>query len=970
MRPLFGRRQELEVLDEALENLVDGRGAIVSITGEPGIGKSRIVTEARGRTADRVRFLEAHAVAYAETIPFWPFRELLRGWLGLSASAPEAQARLELKTELARLLGDGAEDAYPFIATLLGLEPGPDAAQRIRELSREGLQRQTFDNALYLVEALAVEQPLCLVLEDLQWADDSTLELAGELFAATEVEAVALFLVHRSEREHASWTLAERARQRYPHLYRELELGPLDEEASRKLAGSAAAGDLPKSVEALLTARSGGNPFFLEEALYDLVERGALRRTNGRLELADGTGEVSVPALVQEALQARLDRLDPETRDVLNAAAVIGRSFTSTLLEPVCPETQLGPALSELQRLELVVEERRRPVAEYRFRHGLVQEVAYASLLERRRRDLHLRVGEALEEAHREAPEQVFGLLGRHFLEAGEEQRAVRYLLSAGDSARRLYADEEALVHYRRALELLAPSDRRVRETYFKIALTHHAAFDFAGADEAWAHAAAAPEGEAAVDLEPVERLQTAVSHQKNVVPGFGYSSVDWWLSEQLFRGLLRVDRELNVVLDLARECRVSSDGCIYRFRLRPDAKWSDGAPVRAEDFVLGWVEARERGLSGARVLGDVEEARALDDGGLEVRLHGPRSYFPYVLATAAAFPWPRHRWEELGDDWTRPEYLVCNGPFELAALDEEQMVLRANGAWRRPRGNVAEVHIAFGGRANDQESWTAGRFDFLVFGPGVEGPATIVETVPQLGSLYVGFRGKGLFADERLRRAFAHATDDERIAREVVELEPAAGGGVIPPAMPGHSHRVALRHDVGRARELLAEAGHPGGRGLPALTVYALLETLHPDHAAEVARQWGEIGAQVSVEAVSMRHLREAVDGGSADVWLWGWNADFPDPHGVLDGFARMPLYRDDEILELIERARSLPDQDERMRLFREIERLWIGERAAIIPIGYNREAVVRRPWVEGLWATALSKGSLDEVVVRRDLA
>ncbi|HET9324637.1 MAG TPA: ABC transporter substrate-binding protein [Gaiellaceae bacterium] len=970
-RPLFGRSHELKLLDEALENLVDGRGAIVSITGEAGIGKSRIVTEARVRAADRVRFLEGHAVAYAETFPFWPFRELLRGWLGLSVSAPEAQARLELKTELARLLGDGADDAFPFIATLLGLDPGPDGAQRILELSRESVQRQTFDNTLDLVQALAAVEPLCLVLEDLQWADDSTLELAEELFAATEEEAVALLLVHRSEREHPSWTLAEHARQRYPHRYRELELGPLDEEASRELAGSAAAGELPESVEALLTARSGGNPFFLEEALYDLVERGALRRTNGSLELADGTGEVSVPALVQEALQARLDRLDPETRDVLNAAAVIGRTFTSTLLERVRPETRLGPALSELQRLELVVEERRRPVAEYRFRHGLVQEVAYASLLEARRQNLHLQVGEALEEAHREAPEQVSGLLGRHFAEAGDEERAVRYLLSAGDSARRLYADEEALAQYHRALELLAPFDRRVRETYFKIALTHHAAFDFAGADDAWARAAAAPEGEPAVDLAPVERLRTTVWRSESVVPGVGYTNVDWWLSEQLFRGLLRVDRDLNVVLDLARECRVSHDGCVYRFRLRPDARWSDGAPIRADDFVLGWVETRERGLSAAKVLRDVEDVRALDNGALEIRLEGPRSYFPYVLATSAAFPWPRHRWEELGDDWMRPEHLVCNGPFELAAIDEEHMLIRASGAWRRPRGNVAEVQVDFG-RGDDQESWAAGLFDFLVFGHGVEEPATIVETVPQLGLMYVGFGATGLFEDERLRRAFTLATDDERVARKVIELEldPAAGGGMIPPAMPGHSHRVALRHDLDRARQLLADAGYSGGRGLPTLKLLALRERVRPGQAAELTRQWAEIGAQVSVEAVSISELQDALSGGSLDLWLWGWNADFPDPHGILDGFARMPVYRDDEILELIERARSLRDQAERMRLFREVERLWIGERAAIVPIGYIREAVVRRPWVEGLWATALSKGSLDEVVVRRDLA
>ena len=976
VRPLFGRRAELKVLDQALAGLLDGRGAIVSITGEAGIGKTRIVVEARERFAKRIRFLEGHGVAYATSFPYWPFRELLRGWLALAIAAPEAQARLELKTGLARLLGDEADDAYPFVATLIGLELEPDAAQRMRELSRDSVQHQTFDSMDRLVRALAREQPVCFVLEDLHWADDSTLELVEKLHATTDEEAVALLLVHRSEREQASWRLAERARQRYPHRYRELELAPLDEEASRELADSAAAGELPEAVAALVAARAGGNPFFLEEALYDLVERGALRRANGRLELAVGVDQLAVPALVQEALQARLDRLDAPTRDVLNVAAVIGRTFATPLLERVTLETRLAPALSELQRLELIVEERRRPVPEYRFRHGLVQEVAYASLLEARRRELHLHVGQALEEAHREAPEYVFGLLGRHFAEAGERERAVHYLLGAGDAARRLYADEEALEHYGRALELLNPTDPRVRKTYFKIALTHHLAFDFERADEAWAQAAAAPEGEQIVDLDPVERLRTTVWRPPEILPGYVYSNVGFWLCEQLFRGLLRVDRELNVVLDLAQECRVSTDGSVYRFRLRPDACWSDGVPVSAGDFVVAWRQTLERGLpAAALVLHDVEDMRALQDGALEIRLAGPRSYFPYVLASSAAFPWPHHRFEELGDRWVRPEHLVSNGPFGLSALDDEHVLLRANRAWPRPRGNVGDVDVEFGEVWTSEETWGTGRYDFLMFGQSLaEGTETLVDSVPQLATTYVGLRSTGPpFDDVRVRKAFAHGADRKRVALlGAAVIEAASGGGLIPPAMPGHTHRVALEYDVELSRRLLAEAGYPGGQGLPSLTLVATADTWRPKGAEELARQWSQLGAQVEVQALPFTDIEAAVaDAGTADAWLWGWTAALPDPYGMLDEMVRderMSLFRDAEILELLERARSVPDQDERMRLYREVERLWIAERAAIMPIGYTREALVRRPWVEGLWATPFSKGPLDEVVVRRD--
>jgi ABC-type transport system substrate-binding protein/class 3 adenylate cyclase len=966
-RPLVGRSRELQVLDETLADLVEGRGAIVSITGEPGIGKTRIVAEAREPFAGRIRFLEGHGVSYATSFPYWPFRELLRGWLGLAISAPEAQARLELKTELARLLGDDGETAYPFVATLLGLALEPDAERRINELSREAAQRQTFDSMYEVITALGREGPVCLVFEDLHWADDSTLELVEELFPATEEEALALLVVHRSEREHASWRLAERARQRYPHRYGELVLGALDEEASRELAGSAAAGELPEAVAALVAARAGGNPFFLEEALYDLIERGALRRENGRLKLAVGIEELAVPALVQEALQARLDRLEADTRDVLNAAAVIGRTFATPLLERVVPDARLVPALSELQRLELVVEQRRRPVAEYSFRHGLVQEVAYASLLEARRLELHRNVGEALEEIHREAPEQVFSLLGRHFAEAGERERAVRYLLNAGDAARRLYADEEALEHYRRALDVLDPTDPRVRQTYFKIALTHHLAFDFERADEAWALAADAHEGQRTVNLEPIEQLRTRIGRPPGILPGFGASPGGWWLCEQLFRGLLRIDHELNVVLDVARECRVSSDGSVYRFHLGADERWSDGVPVSAEDFVLAWEQGGDQSLPDAHVLQDVDDMRALEDGALEIRLVGPRSYFPYVLASSPAFPWPRHRYQELGDDWRRPEHLVSNGPFQLSALDDEHMALRPSRAWSRPRGNVGDVDIEFGEWWVGQRAWDSGRYDFLMSGPFIEaGPETLVDSVPTLSSYYVGFRGTGPpFDDERVRKAFAHGCDRERLTRvATAPIDAAGGGGVIPPAMPGHSHRVALEHDEGLARRLLAEAGHPGARGLPSLTLFSGYET--PAGAQELARQWSELGARVEVKTPSFAEVWAAINDGTADAWLWGWMADLPDPYGMLDGLLQAKtLYRDAEIMELLDRARSALDQGVRMRLYREVERLWITERAAVIPVAYLRDAVVRRPWVEGLWATPLSKGPLDEVVV-----
>ena len=401
--PLVGREAELVALDEVLGDLVEGGGAIVAITGEPGIGKSRLAAEARARFEAQIRFLGAQGVSYAQEVPYYPLRELLRGFLELGVGDPEARVRLELKTRLAAVAGGRAEDYYPFLASLLGLVLEDDARERLQTLARDSVQRQTHEAVTALLRALSRKRPLCLVLEDLHFADEPTLELCEELLSLADQESVALLLLYRPDPDLRSWDLGEAARRRYRHRFRELPLGPLDLEQGALLAASAAGEELRAGIAAELAERTGGNPLFLEEAAREAVERG------------DGA---VVPAAIQEMLQARLERLAPDSREVATVASVVGRSFALPLLERLVAPERLQPALSELQRLDLVVEEHRRPTREYRFRHGLVQEAAYATLLDQRRRDLHRLVGEALEDLHGEELSEAYGLLARHFAEA------------------------------------------------------------------------------------------------------------------------------------------------------------------------------------------------------------------------------------------------------------------------------------------------------------------------------------------------------------------------------------------------------------------------------------------------------------------------------------------------------------------------------------------------------------------------
>ena len=367
--PLVGRGRELAELTETFDGLDQGRGAIVSITGEPGIGKSRLAAEAERRFGERACFLVGHAVPYAETSPYWPVRDLLRDWLGLGVSDTETRVRLELRTALARTLDGDADEAYPFLATVLGVALEPAQEQRLRDFARDAVQRQIFDWLFLLVRELARERPLCLVFEDLHWSDEATLALLGELLPAVEQAAICFVLIHRSDPDHPAWQLVDRARRRFREVFHELALEPLADGDGRTLAEAEAGGELPEALAQLLTERAGGNPYFVGEAVRDLRERGVLEEDDGRLVLA---GDVAVPAAIQEALQARLDRLDGNARELITTASVIGRSFGLPLLERVLPRTRLVPTLSDLVWLQLLVEERSGAAPEYRFRHGLV----------------------------------------------------------------------------------------------------------------------------------------------------------------------------------------------------------------------------------------------------------------------------------------------------------------------------------------------------------------------------------------------------------------------------------------------------------------------------------------------------------------------------------------------------------------------------------------------------------------------
>jgi tetratricopeptide (TPR) repeat protein len=453
---IVGRQLELAIARRSVDELIAGRGGILLLTGDIGVGKSRMVAEIRAMLTpdgvpDRDRWLEGRCVSFGENLPYWPYRDLLLGWLG-PIGALGAQPAAAIPERLLERLGPTPDDLAPYLTRVMGAATDVDVTQ-LGDLSPEAIRFRTFEAVGSFIERLAHDQPIVVALDDLQWADPTSVALTDRLLSCVETSPVLFVLATRSEgvaSQRASLT-GETARPR--GRTRAIHLTPLDDDdlvaLMEQLVG---VGTLPGELERRLLDVAEGNPFFLEESIQALIDAGAVVR-GGDSHRFDHDIEIDVPNTVEQALVSRIDRLSPGCRDALTGAAVIGRRFEPSLLAEVLG-IDPGPALDELRSLDLLREDDAAPRRTYRFKHALIREAAYGTLLRKQRRELHRRTAIALETLLADRPEERFGLLAHHYRLAGESRQALANHRRAAEASARGYAVREALDHYTAALEI------------------------------------------------------------------------------------------------------------------------------------------------------------------------------------------------------------------------------------------------------------------------------------------------------------------------------------------------------------------------------------------------------------------------------------------------------------------------------------------------------------------------------------
>jgi predicted ATPase/class 3 adenylate cyclase len=467
--PLVGRDAELRALHECVAALRRGRGQIVSIVGEAGIGKSRLKSELRDSLGPEARWLEGRCHAYTETTSYAPVIQVLRAVFRLSGAEPRAIARTKLRATLRELVGEREGELQHAVAHLLGVDLG---SGRVGDgaLDPRALQSQLLVAGRVLVEALATRQPLVLAVEDIHWADAASVELLTILLELTDFAPLLVLVTSRPDTDGRAWELRFHAQRNYPHRLTEIALAPLAPADTEQLTGNLLhVRDLPERLARQILDRSEGNPFFLEEILRTLIERGTLAREGDRWIAREAPERIAMPDTLRGVIAARIDALPSTAKIVLQRASVVGRFFGYRVLQSLGNGADgLDRALALLLRGELIREWARLPEREYLFKHALTQEAAYASLLGEERRRLHRQVAEHLERSLEGVSEEHSAFLAHHWLRAEDWERALHYTLLAAERARRLYARPEAVAHYWHALDLLGrlpatPERRRTR---------------------------------------------------------------------------------------------------------------------------------------------------------------------------------------------------------------------------------------------------------------------------------------------------------------------------------------------------------------------------------------------------------------------------------------------------------------------------------------------------------------------------
>ncbi len=454
---MVGRHQQLDHLEHQLLKVINGQGTIINVIGEAGIGKSRLVAEMKkSAVVKRIFLLEGRAVSIGRNLSFHPIVDLLKQWAQINHDDNESTAYDKLKLALKRLFPDEFRKRLPFVAALMGIKLYGVNAEMVKAIEGDSLEKLIGANVRELLIRTSELTPLVVLTEDLHWFDTSSIELLESLLDLAQTQRILFINLFRPGYKETGERIMASIKKKLSAAYVEIHLEPLDEPHSDTLIKNMLSHSaIEHSVMRQIATSAGGNPYFIEEIVRSLIDKGALVPKNGNFQVTSRIATTTIPNTIYDVLMSRIDQIDEATRDLVRIAAIVGRTFLYRIIKEVATGIEnIENCLSYLQDLQLIIKNDSTGEIAYSFKHGLAQEAVYLSMLPQKRRNLHLEVAYAIERIFNDKLHEFYGILSYHFNKGADLDKAEEYMVKAGDEAMNMSASSEALEFYQTAMEL------------------------------------------------------------------------------------------------------------------------------------------------------------------------------------------------------------------------------------------------------------------------------------------------------------------------------------------------------------------------------------------------------------------------------------------------------------------------------------------------------------------------------------
>ncbi len=443
---LIGRKVEMTQLQEAITNLRQGKSSSVSIIGDAGTGKSRLVEEFKNSLdLKTIQWREGHCYGYSQNIPYFPLMDLLsRAWQIKEGDPPE-QVRQKVESGAGAILGE-RKDLIPYIGSLYSL-----TYPEIEQVPPEQWKARLHEAIHLILANLCRRAPTVMCVEDIHWADPSSVELLRNILIDIKYPVIFLCIYRPSFNLFTSHQVGS---MKSYHEIRLQDLSPTD--AQNMVESLLKTNAIPRQLQMFIRNKAEGNPFYLEEVINSLIETDTLIKDKDCWQLTRDLTEKDIPSTVQGVISARLDRLERETKRILQEASVIGRAFLYEILQRISDlKEYIDKSLMNLERLDLIKTRSLQPELEYIFKHALTQEVVYNGLLMKERRSIHEKIGLVMEGLFQDHLPEFYETLAYHYSQSDNTQKAYEYLKLSGEKAAKNYANNESIGFYKEAIRML-----------------------------------------------------------------------------------------------------------------------------------------------------------------------------------------------------------------------------------------------------------------------------------------------------------------------------------------------------------------------------------------------------------------------------------------------------------------------------------------------------------------------------------